>query len=178
MKQKQKSTRDLNQALKDNSLSRPEYIRIQAVYLKKQGYPLKEVGKITGKSLRTIQTWITAYHQNGVVGLRTQERQIPTNFVLTKKQKDKIKQLINDHRPQDLKLSGDFWSVPTIRQLVKNEYGVEYKTEKSYQNLLCYCGFSYQRVEYIDKRKDEKLGGHFKERFRKRLKKGVITMSW
>ncbi len=178
MKQKRKPTRDLNRALKDNSLSRAEYVRVQAVYLKRQGYPLKEIERITGKSFRAIQTWITAYNQAGIDGLRTQERQRPTNFVLTKEQKDKIKQLVADNKPQDLKLSGDFWSVPTIRQLIKNKHKVEYKTERSYQNLLRYCGFSYQKAEYIDKRKDDKSSEHFRERFRKRLKRGVITMSW
>jgi len=178
MKLKQKSTRDLSKALKDNSLSRAEYIRVQAVYLKKQGYPLKEIERISGKSFRAVQTWITAYNQDGTAGLKTQERQCPTNFVLAKEQKDKIKQLVTDNKPRDLKLSGDFWSVPTIRQLVKNKYKVEYQTERSYQNLLRYCGFSYQKAEYIDKRKDDKSGGHFKERFKKRLKGGVITMSW
>lgn len=168
----------VKRAMKDGSLSRAEYIRVQGIYLKKQGYALKEIEEITGKDWRTVQTWITAFNKNGIDGLRTKERKKPTNFVLTKAQKDEIKRITAEHKPKDKGLSGDFWSVPTVRQLVKNEYGVEYKSEKSYQTLLRYCGFSYQKAEYIDKRKDEKAGDHFKTRFKKRLKKGTFSMSW
>lgn len=178
MKQKQKSTGAVKKALRDNSLTRPEYIRVQAIYLKKQHYPLKEIETITGKDIRTIQTWITSFNKNGVGGLKTKKREKPTNFVLTKAQKDEIKKIATEHKPKDKGLSGDFWSVPTIRQLVKKKYQVEYKTEKSYQNLLHYCGFTYQKAEYIDKRKNEELSGHFKTRFKRRLKKGTFSMSW
>lgn len=178
MKQKQKSIRAIERALKDNSLTRSEYIRVQAIYLKKQEYSLKEIEKITGRDWRTVQTWITAFNKDGLDGLKTKKRERPANFVLTKDQKEKIKKIVTEHKPKDKGLSGDFWSVPTIRQLVKNECQAEYKTEKSYQNLLRYCGFSYQKAEYIDKRKDEKLGSHFKTRFKRRLKKGTFSMSW
>jgi len=177
MKQKQE-IKELKKALRDNSLTRPEYIRIQGVYLKKQGYSLNEIEIITGKSFRTVQTWITAYNQKGIDALKTKERKSPTNFVLTGKQKDKIKKIITEHKPQDKGLSGDFWSVSALRELVKKKFGVEYKSGKSYQNLLRYCGLTYQKAEYIDKRKDKSLSKPFKQKFKRRLKKGAISISW
>lgn len=44
-------TKELQQELKRNGLKKDEFIRIQGVLLRKQGYPRKEIAKITGKSI-------------------------------------------------------------------------------------------------------------------------------
>jgi transposase len=174
----QQAVRDLTQALHERSLSKQEYIRVHAVLLKKKGYKLKEVMDIVGKKQITIKGWITAYNKCGIAGLKTQQRTLPPRYVLLKEQKDHIKELVTNHKPQEHGLSSDFWSVGTLKQLVKKIYGVEYKTWKAYRDLLHYCGLSYQKVEFVDKRKKHEDAHQFKKRFEKKLKKGVISMWW
>ncbi len=179
MKSKQKDIRILKNALHKHNLSKQEYIRVQAVLLKKKRYSLKQVMDISGKKLVTIQGWITRYNQDGIEGLKTKEKETPSRYTLTKKQKERVKKLITGHKPEDYGLSSDFWSASTLKQLVKDKCKVEYKTVKSYRELLKYCGFSYQKAEFTDKRKDDAISQkHFKKRFEKKLKKGVISMWW
>lgn len=172
------SIRDLERALDTLPLSKNEYLRVQAVLLKKRGYRLKQIIDITRKKQVSIQTWITAYNKHGIAGLLTQKRTTPTRYTLLASQKDHIKELITDHKPREYGIPHDFWSVESVRQLVKETYGVRYKSAKSYRELLKYCGFSYQKVVYQDKRKRSEDAGHFKKRFEKKLKKGVISMWW
>lgn len=150
----------------------------QAVLLKKKGFPLKQVVEITGKSEDAIEDWMTKYNQHGLQGLKTKQRAVPPRAMLTNDKKDNLKQLITDHKPSALGLAGDFWSVPTLKQLVKDTYKVTYKNDKAYRDLLHYCGFSYQKAEYVDRRKNNQSQGHFKKRFEKKLKKGTISMWW
>lgn len=168
----------LKRSLDKDGLSKQEYIRVNAVLLKKKGYTLKEIMDITDKAQVTIQNWITDYNKNGIDGLRTKEREVAPRAKLSNKQKDKIKQTITGHKPSEKGYFGDFWSVASLKRLIKDEYGVEYKSAKAYRELLHYCGFSYQKAEYIDRRKDSTAHGHFKKRFEKKLKKGVISMWW
>jgi len=72
----------------------------------------------------------------------------------------------------------DYWSITTLKQLVKQKYHIEYKTEESYRNLLKYCGYSYQKVEFEDERKSNEEGVTFKKRFKGKLKKGGFSMWW
>lgn len=174
----QQAIRALSGAFHDPSLSTAEHDRVHAVLLKKKGYALKQVADIVEKSEDAIQGWITTYHQHGLEGLRTKTRETSAAAKLTKEQKMDIKKLVTGHKPTEYGYSDDFWSVPMIRKFVKDRYGVEFATTRSYQKLLRFCGFSYQKAEYIDHRKDEAAPEEFKIRLRKRLKKGAFSMSW
>ena len=43
--------------------------------------------------------------------------------------------------------NGQYWSVEDVAQVVREQYGVEYKSRASYINLLGLCSFSYQKTE-------------------------------
>lgn len=169
---------ELKSALRDNTLSRSEYIHVQATLLKKQGELLERVSQITGKSIDAIKRWCTAYNKTGLSALRAKKRVGSSQSKLTIAQKEQIKQILTEHKPPDYGYSGDFWSVSTLRQLIKDQYGVKYRSEQSYYNLFNWCGFSYQKAQYVDanQRKDE--ASHFKKHFEKKLKKGTISMWW
>jgi transposase len=168
----------LEKALRDNSLKKAEYIRIQAVLLRKRGYSRGEIVKITGKSLSAIENWITAFSQNGIVGLRTKKRESAPNALLTREQKDRIARIVNDSKPKEVGIAGEFWNILRLRILVKKEFGKEYQSDESYRRLLHDCGFSYQKVEFVDKRRDEEKAAEFKKRLQTRLKKGALSMWW
>ena len=124
-----------------------------------------------------MKRWYADFNRDGIAGLRTQHRLTSPNAMLAKEQKDAIKKILTGHKPQEYGYSGDFWSVPTLKRLVKDQYAVIYKTAVSYYQLFDYCGFSYQKAEYVDAKKISD-DGHFKKRFSKKLKKGGISMWW
>lgn len=172
-----KAVKTLQAALRDHDLSKQEYIRVQAVFMKKQGFTVEQIMRANGKNRTTIEGWITDFNQEGVKGLKTRT-QTSHYIKLDEDRKRELKNLVHGHRPTEYGYPQDFWSVPILKDFVKAKFKVVYKSEKSYQDLFAYCGFSYQKAEYIDHRKDETNPQEFKVRLRKRLKKGAFSMSW
>lgn len=169
---------ELQQALKDLGLTKAEHIRVNSVLLRKKGYTLDQIADIAEQSVSAIEKWLATYNRLGLYGLRTQRSAGQNRSKLTSEQKEQLKQLVNGHKPMEYRLSGDFWSVPTLKQLITDRYGVVYKSAVSYRALLDYCGFSYQKAEHVDVKKESADAGHFKKRFEKRLKKRTISMWW
>lgn len=168
----------LKQVLKKGKLNKNEFIRVQAVLLNLQGYKHKEITQITQKSVDALKKWITAFNKYGIDGLRNKMVIKPSNYKLTKEQKDKIKDIITKHSPQKYSLKGEFWNPYNLKQLIKKQFNVIYKSRTSYTDLLKYCGFSYQKVEFKDTRENQKYKRHEKLRLEKKLKKGVLRMYW
>lgn len=168
----------LEKILAKEKLDSREYARIQAVLLKLKSYSRKQTAEIAGKNAPAIGKWITLFNKQGVHALRTKKRQKPRTFTLSAKQKDQIKKLINQKTPKQLGLSGSFWTANLLKNLVWQKFRVKYKSQRSYQRLFKLCGFTYQKVQERDSRKQNQAEKHFKTRFRKRTKKGVLTISW
>lgn len=174
----QKNIQILKKALLSSGITRQEYVRIQAVFLKLKGYTHKEIQDITQKSKDAIKEWITAFNQHGLDGLKNQLITQPRHYTLTNDQKDKIKQLITKHPPHYFQLTDEFWSVDALKKFVKKEFDLAYKSRKAYIDLLKYCDFSYQKVEFKDSRANEDYKKDMKLRLQKKLKKGVLRMYW
>lgn len=176
--QHQEYVKILEKALKEKRLSKAEYIRIQAVLLRKKGYRRSQIADITKKSVSVIENWITAFHKAGIAGLRTRKPARPGAAKLTKEQKNRVKKILRTKKPKEAGLSGDFWNIPLLKRLVERECKMEYQHEDSYRRLLKDAGLSYQRVEFTDKRRNEAEIGQFKKRLETKIKKGAISMWW
>lgn len=177
-KSKQAQIKILEHALKKGKLNTREYIRTQAVFLNLKGHTHKQIAETTLKSIDAIEKWITLFNKQGIDGLKDKPTDRARNYKLTREQKDKIKKLITKNSPNQLGLKGDFWNPNLLKQLVKREFKVVYKVKKSYIELLKYCGFSYQKVQYKDSRENKEYKEHEKLRLEKKLKKGVLRMYW
>lgn len=133
---------------------------------------------ITAKSLSAVENWITIFNQSGLEGLMTKKRGTAPNALLTREQKDKIAEVTANNKPNGVGLTGEFWNIPRLRMLVKKKFGKEYQSDESYRRLLHFCGLSYQKVEFVDKRRDEQKAVEFKKMLQTRLKKGAMSMWW
>lgn len=174
---------ELQRALRDKTLTRREYLRVHSVLLRKKGYARKEIVRINSVSISFIEDWLAAYHKRGIAGLRSRKREIPPTYVLLRSQKDQIKKILHEkEKPSDAGISvaqdEDYWSFATLRTLVKKLFNVEYESVDSYRRLFLYAKYSYQRVEYVDERRNESDGKDFKKRLKMKLKKGDMSMSW
>ncbi len=169
----------LTNALKDKGITKQEYIRIQAVLMRKRKMKRSDIVEIIGKSLDSVEDWIMAYNREGIKGLMTKKPKEKNGSKLTNKQRNQIKGWLNKGTPQEMGISDqDYWDIGTLKKLVSTKYGVEYKSRTSYTSLFDYCGFSYQRVEFVDRRRDQSKVDNFKKRYEMKSKEGRIVMSW
>jgi transposase len=126
---------------------------MQAVRLFGTGVPVSQIAEVTGLSERTIQRMAARFRAEGVTGLR--ERRIGGNRAqLTQAQRVEIADKLRRYRPVDLHFSQrESWTVSNLAVAVEQWYGVRYKAEESYHNLLHTCGFSYQRSTQVYRHK-------------------------
>ena len=146
--------------------------RYQAVRLYGEGYPEKEVEKITGCSRASLMEWCRAYRQDASQGL-VDKRAGGNSAKLTKYQIEDLQQRLHQYTPRELfgagaaTADGQFWTVADLAKVVQAQFGVEYKSHTSYTNLLALCGFSYQKTEKVFKSRSEIWVADFEEQLEK-----------
>jgi transposase len=143
--------------------------KIQAVRLYGNNVPIVEITNLTGLPRRTINRWYSRYLRLGLSGF-VDNRQGGNNTYLTDELIQDLGLKLNQYRPVDLlglkkvaTADGLHWSVPDLRQAVKQWYGVEYKTAASYHRLFRLCNFSYQRTAKVFRSRSEMKVAEFEE---------------
>jgi transposase len=146
--------------------------RYQAVRLYGEGYPEKEIEQITGCSRTSLMEWCRAYREDPAQGL-VDKRAGGNRANLSKLQIEELQQVLHQYTPKERfgskasTVNGQYWSVEDLVQVVREQYGVEYKSRASYTNLLGLCGFSYQKTEKVFKSRSAAKVADFEEQLEK-----------
>ncbi len=124
--------------------------RLQAIRLYGTGMATADIVN----ALNCIQRWVQRYRDKGLVGLESGwDGQNAAK--LSRQQRADLKRRLHDSSPEqvlapDMRLDSDqFWTISDLRIVVKQWYGVVYKSPDSYRHLLHECEFSYQRTEPV-----------------------------
>lgn len=177
----ERKKRALDSAFK-SSKNKKEANRIQVLRLLSRGRTHRDVGEVTGYTDIQIQKLVTLYNKKGLAGLKLKPHP-KNNAKLSTVQKDRIKGILAKFKTPlsvGLKVRSDdnFWSVDTLRTLLKKKFHTAYRSRGSYVDLLKYCGYTYQKVEFEDERKVSEQTRDFKKRFEGKLKKGGRFSMW
>ena len=105
----------LNDALKRTKDGR-ERDRIRGIILIKKGYNVHEVADIMNVSVRTIYNWKKRYEKNGTKGLKTKQKP-GRKGKLSPEDVEKLIKLLKQK---------DYWTTKEVKELIKNEFGIEY----------------------------------------------------
>jgi len=127
-------------------------IRLQAVRLYGEGYPVDQIQDICTCNSRTLLRWCANYRQGGIAALCDQ-RKGGNRAKLTQENLRKIEQQLHRYTPAQLlgkghttgPDEGTYWNVPDLARLLDQEYGVVFQTNGSYYQLLAKCAMTYQR---------------------------------
>lgn len=169
---------ELQSALHDPSLSKAEFVRVQAVLMRKLKQNRTVIARVIGKSRSVVEDWITAYNHHGLQGLRTKKRQKQPRAKLTAEQREHACGFLKK-KPCDIGIGEEeYWTMTGVKQLVMQETGVIYKSVNAYRRLLNEAGLSYQKVEFVDQHKDQGRYDGFKKQLEARVKGGRISMWW
>lgn len=144
-----------------------------------EGRSRREVADFLEISTKTLDRWQQAYKRYGLAGLRVKPQPGNRRY-LTNQQKEEIKKAITHQSPEQLGLEGKFWNVPRLKEYVKRQYGVIYRSPTSYRNLFISFGFSFHKPKKVNKKQDP----HMRQRFVEEVKKNSwstperIVWSW
>jgi transposase len=146
--------------------------RYQAVRLYGEGYEEKEIEQITGCSRTSLMEWCRAYQEDPSQGL-VDHRAGGNSAKLNKLQIEELQEKLHQYTPKQVfgakasTANGQFWTVEDLVHVVRDQYGVEYKSRTSYSSLLRLCGFSYQKTEKIFKSRSQTKVADFEEQLEK-----------
>jgi len=146
--------------------------RYQAVRLYGEGYSEKEIKQITGCSRTSLMEWCRAYRADHSQGL-VDKRKGGNSAKLSQLQIEELQQKMHQYTPKELfgaranTADGQFWTVEDLAHMVREQYGVAYKSRTSYTSLLRLCGFSYQKTEKIFKSRNQTKVADFEEQLEK-----------
>ena len=146
--------------------------RYQAVRLYGEGYEEKEIERITGCSRTSLMEWCRAYQADRSQGL-VDHRAGGNSAKLNKWQIEELQAKLHQYTPKEVfgakasAANGQFWTVADLIHVVRDQYGVEYKSRTSYTSLLSLCGFSYQKTEKIFKSRSQTKVADFEEQLEK-----------
>ena len=116
------------------------------IKLYKKGVKVKDIVKIIGFADQTVRNTIKKYKNGGYKALEPKKRGIKkgTNLTLSKRQQKHIIFLLTDHTPEQLKLKFCLWTREGVKQLIKNEYGIDMPL-RTVGYYLQKWGFTVQR---------------------------------
>lgn len=146
--------------------------RYQAVRLYGEGYAEQEIEQVTGCSRTSLMEWCRAYRADHSQGL-VDHRAGGNSAKLSKLQIEELQEKLHQYTPKELyganasTVDGQFWTIEDLSHMVRDRYGVEYKSRTSYTSLLRLCGFSYQKTEKVFKSRSQTKVADFEEQFEK-----------
>lgn len=124
--------------------------RYQSVRLYGVGYAVAEIEEITGCSRPSLMEWCRAYGETGIAGL-VDKRFGGNRALLQAEEVEEVQRLLHMYTPTQLlgeescQGNGQFWEVRDLALLVRQRYGVVYKSRTSYYQLFAKCDFTRQR---------------------------------
>src|SRR4051794_16624844 len=103
-----------------------EALRLRALRGCELGFREADVAELLGVSRETVSRWWTAYAAGGpgaIPGDRT-GRPVGTGRTLSDEQARRIRELIDDHSPEELGIAAATWSRKAVRDLIRQECGI------------------------------------------------------
>ena len=96
-----------------------------AEFLKNKRGTQKQASAIFGITERAVNKIWATYKQSGKRALASKKRGSKSGVKLKKDQAYKIRQMIKDKLPEQLKLPFGLWTREAVQQLIAQKYGVE-----------------------------------------------------
>lgn len=142
-----------------------EYKRGQAVKLDLEGYPRKLTAEVLSVSVNFVSKWWVQYNKHGAEGLRLTHK--GNKGFLSKEDKQQLLEWISEQSPSI--------SRETLEAYLDAEYGVGYRSSRSYHQLLEKSGLSYKKRQAVNPAKDEQQVLERREELKKSFRAPVAN---
>lgn len=161
---------DIFKSLMKKTKDKRMHERYQAIHLFLQGYTIKEIVNIVGRSQKTIYNYINAYREKGIDGLvRGHSPGAPRK--LSPEQEQELVQVIATKLPVDVGFTAKFnWTLKIIAAFIEREWHQTY-TLRGVSVLLHDLGLSYTKPTYTLENADHEKQKLFVEETFPALKK-------
>jgi transposase len=148
--------------------------RARAVLIRNEGFTFAQ----TAKALHRSQTFIKDAVARFKDGRLETTKYTSHHSHLSDDDRKSVIETVQKKTPKDYGYSTQFWTMAIFKELVKNQYGVAYKDEKSYRQLFQAAGFSFHKPKPVDFRQDPEKIKKFKGALKKSYTTARLRFSW
>ena len=146
-----------------------EIRRSQSVLLIDQKTHFEMIENLTGFKERSVLIFRQRYLREGTKGLEHKRKGKPASL-LTKTQREDIVTILTKTTPKSHGYELDFWSTSILGHLIRERYGVAYKTKKPFYLLFEEANFSFHKPGKVYEKRDEAKVKQWKEDTEPQLK--------
>lgn len=155
----------------DGQLKWSDAKKLLAWKLHKQGYSAEEIATIVDAGVSSVFRWIQRAKQHGPDSLiRTYKKRAQK---LSTEQLEQLTAIV-DAGAIEYGYESDHWSASILRQVIIEQFGVEYDLT-SVRRILRQLGYSWQKPQKTDHRRDEQAVHTWKHETWPELKKKQKT---
>lgn len=121
-------------------------IRRQAIKLLKEGRTARDVATMLEVSRKSVQGWKSAYQNGGMKALKARKQGRPMNsgLVLSEERQLKVRKIICDATPDQLKMPFALWTREAVQALISDLFGIDME-RRQVGRYLKRWGFTPQR---------------------------------
>ncbi len=103
-----------------------QQLRHQAVRLRKKGFTHKQIAEIISAHPTRICRWCRAYEESGHTGVKIKQRGRKTGSGrrLSAEQEKRLREMIRDKTPDQLKLPFALWTRFAVQQVIRQQWGM------------------------------------------------------
>ncbi len=151
--------------------------RSHTLLLANQSRSAQDIALILMRKVDTICQWLNEFNQKGISSIFHKYEGNTNASKLTIEQRKEIEETLKSP-PSDKGLPKQFWDAPSIKEYLKGEFGVVYKSNRSYHYILKFNGLSFKLPILFDfKRDKDQINLRLKE-IHKELPKYLNSNEW
>jgi transposase len=129
-------------------------LKAEAVMLASKHVSNDVIAAMVDRSEKTVQGWLRDWRARRLGSVVTGHADNENAAKLTRSQKEEVEAALAA-KPSESGIPVEFWDVPSLANLVKTRFDVEYDSESSFPVLMKFCGMSFKLPDPFDKRRDE-----------------------
>jgi transposase len=143
--------------------------RFRAHKLKQKGWQQTDIAEALGVSEGAVSQWMKKAREGGKEALKTSPRPGRPPKLSEKKRTERLPELL-EKGPEHFGFRGEVWTRKRVREVIKEEFGVEYDVSQV-GRILDQIGWSRQKPTRRSDRRDEEAIEEWKEEEWPRIKK-------
>src|SRR5262245_13409521 len=104
-----------------------EALRLRALRGCELGFSETEMADVLGVARETVCRWWSAYQNGGLEALPQERtgRPVGSGRTLDESQAMHLQGMLKDHSPEDWRIAAPLWTRRAVRDLIRNEYGID-----------------------------------------------------
>lgn len=148
--------------------------RAQAVLIRNAGFTLAQTAKALHRSQTFVKDAVKRFRDGQLEGTAYTSH----HSKLSDDNRKSVIKMVQKKTPKDYGYNTQFWTMAIFKELLKKQYRLTYKDEKSYRNLFQVAGFSFHKPKPVDFRQNPEKIKKFKGALKKSYTTTRLRFSW